>query len=131
MAGYFFYPRMLYTYQRLVLIRRKWVWWLLRGKHMSKRARNFELAEAIDDLLREWVNKGKMTHREKRKKLRMLELAFELEPGDLTPRPNVHERKRRALGRLSADKANKFVEKVSAAAQPLKQRLSSIIAGKV
>jgi len=97
---------------------------------MSKRARNFELAEEVDDLLRDWVTKGKLTKRDRRRMAMNLEMALELERGDLTPRPNVHERKRRALGRLSADGANKFVEKVSAAAQPLTKRLSSIIAGK-
>ena len=131
MSGYFFFPRVLFTYRRLKLMRQRWVWELLRGQRMSKRARNFELAEAIDDLLREWVVKGKLTHREKRRYSRGLEMALELEHGDLTPRPNVHERKRRTLGRLSADTANKFTEKMSAAAQPLKQRLSSLIAGKV
>lgn len=131
MAGYFFFPRVLYLYLRLRTMRRRWQWWLLRGKSMSKRARNYELAEEVDDLLRDWVNKGKITKRDRRRMALNLEIALELERGDLTPRPNVHERKRRTLGRLSADTANKFTEKVSAAAQPLTKRLSSLISGKV
>ena len=130
MAGYFFYPRILYTYQRLVLIRRRWVWWLLRGKNMSKRARDGDRANRLYDWMLDEIKAGRMTHKEKRRFLRNIEMAFELEIGTMTPRPSVQERKRRALGRLSADGANKFVEKVSAAAQPITKRLSSIIAGK-
>jgi len=96
---------------------------------MSKRARNYELAEEVDDLLRDWVTKGKLTKRDRRRMAKNLEMALELERGDLSPRPNVHERKRRTLGRLSADTANKFTEKMSATVQPIKQ-LSSILTGK-
>ncbi len=129
-AGYFFLPFVVFIFLYLRHKRLVWKWWILRGKHMSKRARNYELAEEVDDLLRDWVTKGKLTKRDRRRMAMNLEMALELERGDLTPRPNVHERKRRALGRLSADTANKFVEKVSAAAQPITKRLSSIIAGK-
>jgi len=130
-TSYFFFPLVVSIFLYLRNKRLRWKWWILRGKQMSKRARNFELAEALDTLLAEWVTKGKLTRKEKRRYLRNLEMTFELEPGDLTPRPNVHERKRRTLGRLSADTANKFTEKVSAASQPLTKRLSSLISGKV
>ncbi|SRR5260221_4884798 len=128
-TSYFFFPFLMAILLHLRHKRRVWQWWLLRGKKMSKRARNFELAEALDTLLADWVNKGKLTRREKRRYLINLEMAFELEPGDLTPRPNAHERKRRILSRLPADKANKFVNKMSASVQPAK-RLINVLTGK-
>ena len=128
-AGYFFLPLGMIIFLYLRHKRLVWKWWILRGKSMSKRARNYELAEEVDDLLRDWVTKGKLTKRDRRRMAKNLEMALELERGDLSPRPNVHERKRRTLGRLSADTANKFTEKMSATVQPIKQ-LSSILTGK-
>ncbi len=130
-TGYFLFPRLMLIYLYLRHKRRLWSWQILRGKQMSKRARDQKLGERLYDFCLDEINSGRMTHKEKRRYLRNIEMAFELEPGTLIPKPSIHERKRRTLGRLSTEGASKFTEKVSAATQPLKQRLSSLIAGKV
>src|SRR5258708_12249049 len=64
-TSYFFFPFLMAILLHLRHKRRVWQWWLLRGKKMSKRARNFDLPEALYTLLPNWFNNAKLTHTEK------------------------------------------------------------------
>jgi len=121
---YFFKPKLMYWLQ---LIRRRRLYWqyqALVGRAMSKRARDQELAGDLYDFLLDRVQKGKMTHKEKRRRLRLYEIVFELEPGTLRPKPGFQELKRRIRSRLPANLAN------ASSIKPVR-KLASIMNSKV
>jgi hypothetical protein len=111
MGFYFFKPKLLYWFHLIRQRRLYWKYQALVGRSMSKRARDKDLAEDLHSFMLDRVKRGKMTHKEKRQRLRLLEIIFELEPGTIGARPGVQELKRRIRGRLSAESANIVVLK--------------------
>ena len=103
---YFFLPLVGYQLSRLRRLRQRWVYSNKMGRMMSKRAKDCKIAKRTYDMLLDAIRAGEITHKDKRRYLRTLELAFELPPGTLRPKPAVVEIKRRIKGRLSAASAN-------------------------
>lgn len=106
MGVYFFAPKL--RHWALLLRRRRnyWAYQAMVGLRMSKRAKDIQVSEKIYDILLDLVKQGVLTHKDKRKYLRVLELAFDLEPGLIRPKPNGLELKRKIRSRLSAKSAN-------------------------
>ena len=103
---YFFKPKLMFWLRLIRQRRLYWAYQALVGRKMSKRAKDMQVAEAAYDMLLDLVKKQVITGKDKRKYLRILEIAFELEPGLLRPKHSVPELKRRIRSRLSAVSAN-------------------------
>jgi hypothetical protein len=103
---YFFAPKLKLWYQMIRRRRMYWRYQVMLGRKMTTRKKNTHIGERLYEMLLAEVKKGEITHKDKRRYLRLFELMLELEPGTITPKPSVKETKRKILGRLSAKAAN-------------------------
>lgn len=121
----FFAPKLRYWFLLLSKKRRYWAYQAMVGMRMSKRAKDILVGKAVYEALLQLIDKRVLTHREKRRYLKIIETAFDIEPGVIRPieTPHVKEVKRRIFGRLSAKSAN-------VVALSPRRRLAAIVSSK-
>jgi hypothetical protein len=96
----FFAPLIAYKTHKLRKLRQFWKYQAMVGWHMSKRQRDIYIAKRAYDMLLDAIAAKEITHKDKRQYLRRLEIALDLEPGVLRPKPTGMEIKSRIRRRL-------------------------------